>query len=81
MAKKAKKTGSKKQGGAETSENIPILTDEDKLGSAGQTGTTTSAGQSGTTTSADPTPATTSENIPDLSTGDKPPRGGKSKKK
>jgi hypothetical protein len=71
-----------KNEGAKTSEPIPVLTDQDQLGSAGQSGTTTSAGASGTTTSAGASgsttgPATQSEPIPDLSTGDKPKRGKK----
>jgi hypothetical protein len=81
----------KKNEGAKTSEPIPVLTDQDQLGSAGQSGTTTSAGASGTTTSAGASgtttsagasgtttgPAAHSEPIPDLSTGDKPKRGKK----
>ena len=87
MAKKSEKPN--KQGQGNTSENIPNLTDQDQVGSGGQTGSTTSAGQSesttsagqsGTTTSAGAGGATTSENIPDLSTGDKPQPGKKDKK-
>ena len=64
----------KKQSGAQTSENVPILTDEDNFGSAGASGTTTSAGQSGTTTSAGSTkPSTTSEDVPDLSSDEDKP--------
>jgi len=81
-----------KNQGSATSEAIPKLTDKDKLGSAGPSGTTTSAGASGTTTSAGASgtttsagasgtttgPSATSEAVPDLmSGGDKPPRGKK----
>ena len=60
MAKKEKK-----QSGAETSEDVPHLTDEDSSGSAGPTENTTSAG---------PTPpSTSSEDVPDLSSDDDKP--------
>jgi len=80
MASKSKSSKAKKRGEANQSEDVPLLGNEDKLGSAGpsgtttsagQSGTTTSAGQSGTTTSAGQGGATTSENTPDLATGDR----------
>ena len=71
MASKSKSSKAKKRGEANQSEDVPLLGNEDKLGSAGPSGTTTSAGQSGTTTSAGQGGATTSENTPDLATGDR----------